>query len=304
MIMKAGEDKYEIGTNRFTSLWKGGEKDLYSLKLGDDLTARIRVSDRYAMRIWSNLTRVKGRIVKRIGENQFEIDATYHHHLPQQEMLLQLLPETVLTDMVTHLSISENKELLTREDVHLDVIGEQLPEGIRATRILIYRPGPKILLPSLSDLEIRENAVTTCYLGYLGWASWYNCPSGAGGCAGQCNTGNAKQTAWPHTQSCGQCTGDCCDCSSGCRNQVLIPCSSNLRYVQDLCGITRYEIKIVDCGPCQNCPGYPEICNNTCCCCSNYTSAIIDLTRPSFAAFRDPVSYPCLSCMVGTYVTC
>ncbi len=98
---------------------------------------------------------------------------------------------------------------------------------------------------------------------------------------------------------CGSCSRSCCDCSSGCRNQVYLSCNSQVM-VKDLCTGTSRQITIVDCGPNQNqyCTagcGWPD--------CLRYSTPIIDLTRPTFAWFHDPAQ-GCFSCEVWVTIPC
>jgi len=84
---------------------------------------------------------------------------------------------------------------------------------------------------------------------------------------------------------CGACSWSCCDCSRHCVNQVHLSCGRRYIDVRDL-GNNRLaqDLVIVDCGPNQN-----ALCSGSC------GRRVVDLTRPTFARFRNPDvgCFPC-----------
>lgn len=136
------------------------------------------------------------------------------------------------------------------------------------------------------------------YVSYLGIASVFSCPTGAGRCA-TCRSSGSRQCAWPAMDSgCNCCGSGCCNCSIGCKNQVRIRCAKKV-WVNDPCaGRTRW-MRVVDCGPCQNarCNQCTGVCTHTSRNCNiTRRGVVVDLTKPTFSIFynlHERTSFPC-----------
>ena len=155
---------------------------------------------------------------------------------------------------------------------------------------------------------IVDPEAATCYKIYYGYAAWFNCPNGAGRC-GTCSTSRSDQGAWPAMDTCGCCTWTCCDCSKGCKNQIYASCGKDVLVRDPWCTGRSATVYIADCGPCQqgNCGGCSSLCGRKCGppnCYTDYTP-VIDLTKPTFARFRDPdAGWGCFPCSVKISYPC
>ena len=303
-----------------TSFWKGGDSTPNALMKGDEILIRALAQRELALRVWSNLTRVSGKVIRVIKKNGglplFVLEDGSLHG-PQAELLLEVSERTLFGNPWMDISptpkdiIGRDKRLILEGD-YVDVIGEQTPEGIRGTTVILYpargttsRPETPPQVEADQTIINPDGTVTALYFGH---SVWYDCATGAGRCA-TCNTSNAYQSAWPHMDDCqGNCTGSCCDCSSGCKNQIKLSCGQSFN-VYDACTSKSRTVSVVDCGPCQNC-WCSSCCNGgpgTRCCqgcgypdCANRQTPIIDLTKPTFTYFRNPdAGWGCFSCHVS-----
>lgn len=156
----------------------------------------------------------------------------------------------------------------------IDVIGLRQQQGVVCTNLL----GAHTSSP-------QPDEMTPLDFVYEGHATWFHCSTGAGRC-GTCNTGSSRQLAWPALDTCGACSFSCCDCSRTCVRQVHLSCGRRRIDVRDL-GNNRLaqDLVIVDCGPNQN-----SLCSGSC------PRRVVDLTRPTFARFRDPAQVGCFRC--------
>jgi hypothetical protein len=154
----------------------------------------------------------------------------------------------------------------------------QLKEGMLTTVLLGAHTADSLAVkPKPDDVGVQDFV-------YTGHATWFSCATGAGRC-GTCNTGSSRQLAWPALDTCGACSFTCCDCSRTCVRQVHLSCGRRRIDVRDT-GNNRLaqDLVIVDCGPNQN-----ALCSGSC------GRRVVDLTRPTFARFRDP-SVGCFPC--------
>jgi hypothetical protein len=292
-----------LAFNGNTSFWKGGEITPYALAKGDEVMIRALVPRGLALRVWSNLSRVGG-VVVRVAEKGYVLGVS-DLHTSEGELMLEISERTLFGDYMTHSSIGKDKGVISEGD-YLDAIGERIPEGLRTTLVYHHAERGTSRHQPVPQVEVagqkRISPEYTKYY-YLGYAGWFNCPTGAGRC-GTCSTSSSRQTAWPALDTCGCCSWNCCDCSKGCKNQVYLWCGKWME-VSDICqGKTRW-VYIVDCGPCQkaNCGGCsPELCSRQCSDCRGYYGAVIDLTKPTFAWFYDPAYRGCFSCLVEVTV--
>lgn len=189
------------------------------------------------------------------------------------------------------------EELKRAGEVNLDIIGEAIPEGVRASRIELIPVAGEYLVDTPEEESRVEHAPDGPYsiYTYTGYASWFNCPTGAGRC-GSCNTSRSDQCAWLALDTCGSCSWSCCDCSRGCKNQIYLWCGKDVKVI-DLCQSKSRTVYIADCGPNQI-----SYCSRRCNDCKGRTSPVIDLTRPTFAYFYDPATRGCFSCKVEVTV--
>lgn len=294
-----------------TSVWKGGDSSPANLQRGDDILIRALAQREVALRVWSNLTRVQG-VVQRIGKQGYVLHAG-NHHQPHYELVLEVNERTLVGNPLRDITPTRRslKGLIAEGDF-VDVIGEQTAEGVRGTTVILYsaRATPSLEqanAPTLGPDRVRNNPDGTLVTEWQGHAVWFNCPNRAGAC-GTCDTSNAYQAAWPAMQqSCGSCSTNCCNCSAGCKDQSYLSCGASV-VVLDGCTSKTRTVRVVDCGPCQNCS-----CSTCCgggsgtrCCqgcgypdCLQRRTPVIDLTKPTFAYFRNPdAGWGCFSCTV------
>ncbi|MGH7862026.1 MAG: hypothetical protein ACREOS_07250 [Candidatus Dormibacteraceae bacterium] len=296
-----------LATN--AAIWKGGETTPASLRNGDDVMIRIVNPAGTAVRLWANLSRVRGVVVG--WDKGGYVVQTGGNGTPKQNLLLELSPQATFGDAANYAVTGANPSLAIGFGV--DAIGEQIPGGIRAT-LLYFAPGspsgPALPQKPRTDgtakiQRVSNGPLTMCYYSYNGYASWFDCANGAGRCT-TCDTSNQYQLAWPALDTCGCCSVTCCDCSKNCVNQVYLSCGSHVN-VSDACSSNKLGCTVVSCGPCQeaNCSGCtPARCGASCSDCAGYTNNIVDLTKPTFAYFYDPATRGCFSCSVNTTVTC
>ncbi len=288
-----------------TTFWKGGDVYLNALAIGDDLVVRVLTYNMMALKLWSNITRSRGKVLK--YENRGYVIETQGHGKPK-ELFIAYNENTLIGDpLIDSLPGRKGNNYVISVEDDVDVIGRRTPDGILATTIIHY---PKQNISEISKLlqtknlallstknGMSPNATCTTY----GHANWFDCPTGGGGC-GTCSTSSAYQTAWPSidVSGCrGRCASDCCDCARNCISVTFKNCGNSVS-VQDGCTSKSRSVNIVDCGPnvtayCSQGCGYPN--------CSNDAPPIIDLTKPTFTYFRDPdAGWGCFSCSAS--VTC
>jgi hypothetical protein len=289
-----GENYKRLQVSENTSIWKGFETSCSSLTKGDDIMVKVLKRD-IALRIWANLGRAQG-VITGFRKSGFVLK-TIRYCSVDKEIFVETLPHTLWQGGQLYPSPTSGKA--ENGNIFVDVIGEVIPEGLRAS--LIY------LVPQTDErfenFPEQEISITPsgpyCTYSYAGYASWFNCPTGAGRC-GTCNTSRSDQCAWPALDTCGSCSWNCCDCSKGCKNQIYLWCGKDVKVI-DLCQNKSRIVYIADCGPCQNCS---DFCSRKCNDCKGYVTPVIDLTRPTFAYFYDPATRGCFSCRVEVTVLC
>lgn len=284
------------------SFWKGGESLPGALALGDDVMVRTAVSSGRVLRVWSNLSRIGGQVIGR--QQGGYVLRVNNHHAPPGDLLLELTAGTQFGNLATY-GMGGPGGVLSEGDL-VDAIGEQTPEGLRATLAYVARPdsASNTVTPRKDRGGIKTQVSPNCTnYTYVGYASWYDCPTNAGCCtntAYRCDTSRDDQLAWPTLDSC--CSG-CCRYAQGCYDNLQLSCGSVLT-VQDYCHNNRQiTASIADCGPCQSasCTScYPVLCNRTCGDCGGFMTAVLDLTKPTFARFYNPDAQGCFS---GYFIT-
>ncbi len=280
-----------------TTFWKGGEKSLAALVKDDEVMVKISTQQKLVLRAWANLSRVGGQVLDVKG-NEYILE-TNSLHGDKTQLLLRADEKTTFKEYMTDTVIKGTRAISPGDS--LDAIGEQTSDGLYATLVHHYIPDssspskPEPENPESDTVKVNNAGCTYTYYGYAGW---FNCSTGAGRC-GTCNTSSSNQTAWPAQDShCTCCNGSCCNCSSGCKNQVFVSCGKNIN-VTDRCQTRSRTVYVADCGPCQkaNCSGCtPELCSRQTSDCLSYVSPVVDLTKPTFAYFYDPALRGSFSC--------
>lgn len=188
--------------------------------------------------------------------------------------------------------------LLTSEGIVAAAVDYMTQESMTAASAFVPA-APQIV-------TVRDPAnpdIAYCYKTWNGYASYEDCATGAGAC-GTCNTGNNGQAAWPFRHG---------SCSYACTSQCSLKCGDSF-YVFPCEGGTGTTLKMVDVGPCQrdnpNCPCSPTTCSRTCTgdpCGIDGTTAVIDMTLPTFTRFYPPLNkggYGCFSVSVAVACMC
>ena len=261
-----------------TNYWRGGTTSLSALAIGDSVL--VRLAPDYSVDFaWANLDRVVGVSAGRSA------DGFIVHHSPG--------------DRGTAVSFSSNANYerwgsgTTAADANaragepgtvIDAIGLRRSDGsLIATTVAVYDPGGA---PAFTNTATAAGAAAAADPQYKGRVTWFNCGNGAGAC-GTCNTSKSNQAAWPNL-------GGHCEFSVGCLNQGQLACGSSFTLYD--CSQNAHGMVIVDCGPCQNCSAFPQICHSACSTCSqNPAGTICDLTKPSFSVYRNPAVYGCFT---------
>lgn len=281
---------------------KVGETSWDGFSVGDDVL--VRTVSGQLDRAWANLTRKRGLVVSggsdrltialdKSGDDQLDVAVTpatiFQNDFTGQRVWSELPPET-----------------------SLDVIGLEAPGGLIASLIGYGLPGADPQTgPSEPSVTVTQTSgaspdVMYCTYTYNHFASWFPCATGHGAC-GTCNTSNDSQCAWPAQDVCGCCgaNGCGCDCVVNCLTLAIAGCGHHVQ-VTDACSGKYHDTVIADCGPCMstcNCP--TNVCNHTCSLCGkSRTHPIVDLTKPTFAVFRNPNNYGCFPAQVAVTIPC
>jgi hypothetical protein len=90
-----------------------------------------------------------------------------------------------------------------------------------------------------------------------------------------------------------------------CLALAIASCGHHVQ-VTDACSGKYHDTVIADCGPCMStCNCSINVCNHTCSLCGkSSTHPIVDLTKPTFAVFRDPNNYGCFPAKVAVTIPC
>ncbi|MFL6072213.1 MAG: peptidoglycan-binding protein [Mycobacteriales bacterium] len=274
--VQVGGRRVSLRADRSTSVWRGGESLLSQLGAGDDVLVRVR-GDR-AVRVWANLTRLNGTVV-RSTLSGYQLRSRDHHG-DTVRRALRIADGAMLGDQRIErpLRTRDVGDVLA-DGTAVDVIGEALPGGaVRVTRIIPAGTGPAA--PAATAPAVAAPS-------YEGFATWYQCADGGGTC-GTCSGASSAQGAWPKVGTCA--------CSGGCASQVALACGAAVS-VRSLCLNVARSVTLVDCGACSS----TSACGQTCADCQGRTGMVIALTAPTFTAFGyDPALQGCFSCTVAT----
>lgn len=272
------------------TFWRRENTTVDKFQIGDDVLIRLVKATGTTVRAWANLTRVRGTILSTIQGGYAIRLSTKSPTSSETELIIT--PDTESANMLSGIKMRGVPTL--PNETYVDAIGLKLPTGIHATKVTYVLPGnpvstPKDALALSQALPLLASSLC-CSPTYQGHATWFDCGDGAGACE-TCNTSNDAQLAWPELASgCSGCTSTCCDCSSGCENQVSLSCGDYVT-VDSPCNGVSQVCAIADCGPDQvslcsyGCGGAP--------CGDDWSPPIVDLTKPTFAVFYDPSVYGC-----------
>lgn len=268
-----------------SSFWKGEDTSLANFTQGDDVLVRTLYGS--IDRAWDNLDRLKGVVIGQTAQG-YEIEV-HDRFSSLSEAEIVVGGYTIITDDIT--GAGAPTEPLPN-GATLDAIGLSLGGGELVASLVGYTlPGEAgTSSPTRGpDSVVYDPLTDSSAYTYHGCITWFSCPTGAGRC-GKCDTSKDHQCAWPHWDTCGSCTGTCCDCSQGCLGQVRFSdCGHNMG-VHSRCSGVGISENAVDCGPCQKCNDCsPCACDTRCHQCDiTHDTAIVDLTKPSYSLFFNP----------------
>lgn len=283
------------------TFWKGGRSTLAEFASGDDVLVQTIGSQ--LSRAWSNLARVEGVFLRRNGD-AYVVRCESCARLDPVDAEVTVSAATLLEDGATGLAV--NSMPVLPAGTVLDSIGLAVDGGVHATLLAYLTPSAqgKTSSPSGPDsietfAAVGPEGGTTCTCSYNGYASWFNCSTGAGKCA-KCSTSRNDQCVWPHVD---YVNGSYHPCNVGgsCKAQVQAPCGHAV-YVSEPCQNRKTTTYVADCGPNQN-----DLCSRWCACPSgnyNRRAPVVDLTKPTFARFWDPATRGCFPCTAQVVVPC
>lgn len=289
-----------------SEVWLAGDVTPDRLRVGDDVLVRVRSGA--VEKVRANLTRHLGKVTTSGSDTGLVLPDRGGTVVERFD--LEIAEDARFVDWFSGLDIPRLDRIPDGSAV--DVIGARAGDGpMTGTLVRLALPGAiPVERPDLTQLApriVRTSALGSCTWSLWGYATWFNCSTGAGRC-GTCSTSNTSQLAWPALDSaCDCCQWNCCDCSDGCRNQHHLSCGYSVS-VNDMCGARTKSFSIVDCGPCQRTTGcescIQDLCSPRCADCVNMFSAIVDLTKVSFAVWYDPNTRGCFSCEVQYTIPC
>lgn len=307
LVLKVGADVRKIAIDSRATFWRGGDVAFGEYRRGDVVLARTREGGTVD-RAWANLGRVRG-VIRRPLRGGYEIvmsTPAQHRHLVSA---LFVDGNTVYQDFRT---MAPRPAAVLTEGSGVEAIGLVVDGGILATTLGFATPGSiPAARATRSPVIVERNlagSVLSCTYQYYGYASWFDCSTGAGRC-GTCDANSNAQVAWPAMDPiCNCCSSTCCDCSNGCMNQEYASCGNSVTVV-DSCNNRARTFSIVSCGPCQRVTGCQactplDLCTRTCADCYGRQTAVVDLTKPSFAVWYDPAARGCFSCIVQITLPC
>lgn len=274
-----------LDVTSLATLWKGGDVAISAFNVGDSVLARTVAGN--LTNAWANLVKVRGTIVGTTSRGYEVRDGDGH----STEVIF-----SGATKMEDALGRRQLPPAAFENGTWVDAAGLGV-DGTIFSSILRYQlPGAQAAAAQMEPARVNYSANRVTSFEYRSFASWFDCPTNAGACK-TCNTSNSSQTAWPAMSACGCCTTTCCDCAKNCLAQAYLSCGTNV-IVTDPCTNISNTCAIVSCGPCNNvscntCSPGP-VCSHHCAICGgNPTPPIVDLTKPTFAVFRDPSLYGC-----------
>lgn len=281
----------QVPVTAAATFWKGGDTGIRAFQEGDQVLVRL-VSGSLT-NAWANLTKVRGEIAKGSRGSYIVVD-----DLTKDEILLTTDGSSALVDAVTATpTVPTSLPIGT----WVDAAGLAVDGGIIVSNVRYALPDAEPIYLPRSPKITGAGSDAALSFEYRNMGSWFSCPTGAGRC-GTCNTSNSSQVAWPALDTCGCCSTSCCDCAKNCMAQVYLSCGSQV-VLYDACSNIGNTCKIVDCGPCNNQSCHTRCTTVTCShfcteCGGHETTPIVDLTKPTFAVFRNPAVYGCIEVRV------
>jgi hypothetical protein len=271
-------------------LWRGQQTTIEAFLEGDDVL--VRFENGLLTSAWGNLATARG-LITRSASGIYVVDDDF----TGTEMEIALDNRGRYSDAVTGQLDSAPASLPV--DTWIDVAGLRLDGAIIASVARLARPGAEMQpRPELEPPRLTfAPDGTLLSFEYRQFASYYDCPTGAGRC-GTCNTSSSTQTAWPALDTCNCCSITCCDCAKNCFAQAYLSCGIGV-LVRDACGLNSVSATIVDCGPCNNRSCHTRCMTVTCThvcseCGTSRSIPIVDLTKPTFSLFRNPSAHKCM----------
>jgi hypothetical protein len=285
LVVERWNQPVTLEVTQLATLWKGGDVNISSFKVGDSVLARTVAGN--LTNAWANLVKVRGTIIATTSRGYEVRDGDGR----TTEVIF-----SGATKMEDALGQRQLPPAAFETGTWVDAAGLAL-DGVIFSSVLRYQlPGTQAAPPQMEPPRVTYSANRVTSFEYRSFASWFDCSNGAGACH-TCNTSNSSQTAWPAMSACGCCTTTCCDCAKNCLAQAYLSCGTNV-IVTDPCTNISDTCAIVTCGPCNNVscnncnPG--PVCSHHCAICGgNPSPPIVDLTKPTFAVFRNPSSYGC-----------
>ena len=275
--LSVADKVHRLTATRASTFWRGGEVGMDQLRTGDALLISL-APDWTIGRGWANLTRAHGT-VSQASPSGYVIKAGDAHDPAPRDVVIAVGDATRYGsgDHIQSGQLHGTRPPMV-PGTHLDAIGLRTEHGVLASTLLYS--DPRLAAVHTAAPSAAAPASDPSFKGY---ATWFDCPNGAGRC-GTCNTSKNNQAAWPALDAgCGFCGGSCCSCSAGCKNQTFLSCGSS--FTLSPCNRNAATIEVSDCGPAQN----RGLCGNTCSIpgCSG-TGVVVDLTKPTFARFYPP----------------
>ena len=263
-----------------TTYWRGGTTSEGALQVGDSVLVRLApdYSVEYA---WANLDRVIG-----VSAGRTSSGFVVHHSPGDPGTEVSFDPNATYERWGSRTTAADASARAGEPGTVIDAIGLRRSDGsLIATTVAVYDPGGA---PAFTSTANAAGAAAAADPQYKGRVTWFYCPTATShGACGTCNASKSNQAAWPNL-------GGGCQYSAGCLNQGQLSCGSSFTLYD--CSQNAHTMVVVDCGPCQNCAAYRYICTSACSTCSqNPAGTICDLTKPTFAVYRNPASYGCFT---------
>ncbi len=288
LVVERWSSPVQVPVPSTAELWKGVDTSLGSFLEGDQVL--VRTVDGVLTNAWANLVKVRGQIT---GQTSSGYEVWDEKKRTKAELVVD--GGTTLKDAMTGSSVLMPSLPV---DTWVDAAGLLTDGYVVASNASYALPEQQnnVDLGSIDVTFSNDGALLT--FEYRQMASWFDCPNGAGRC-GTCNTSNSGQLAWPALDTCGCCSTTCCDCAKNCLTQAYLSCGSGV-IVTDPCNLNlQSSCVVVDCGPCNNTGCHARCttttCSHTCTQCGvTRSTPVVDMTKPSFAVFRNPASYGCM----------
>jgi hypothetical protein len=183
---------HRLTTTPSSTFWRGGEVAMNHLRTGDDLLVRL-APDWTVARGWANLARAHGTVSRSSGSG-YVIKAGDIHNPAPRDVTIDVGDVTRYgsADHVQPGQLRRRRPSIV-PGTHVDIIGLRTEQGITPTTLL-YSDPRLAAVQSAAAIPASQNAQGDPT--FKGYATWFDCPNGAGRC-GSCNTSKNNQAAWP-----------------------------------------------------------------------------------------------------------